>query len=167
MSDRVIYTGVQCRVDHFLRMPQCWRHVLDLAGLVIGHQRLGRLESGLAREEGSGDCASIVSFMILRALEPKLSNWTYEGSVMPIVWRTRPIYVPRSYWEAGSSRAPGSEADMFCVSYRIDLNGVFIGVEMSEGRCSRARGRPDVRRRWETRTRKIKKKRELPCPGVN
>jgi hypothetical protein len=65
MSDRVIYTGVQCRVDHFLRMPQCWRHVLDLAGLVISHQRLGRLESGLAREEGSEDRASIVSFTIL------------------------------------------------------------------------------------------------------
>lgn len=96
-------------------MPQRWGHVLDLSRLVIRHQLLGRLESGLAREQGPGECASTVSSLYLRLEAQSFSNWTYVGSVMPIVWRTRPMYVSRSYWEAGSSREPGSEADMFYV----------------------------------------------------
>ena len=53
------------------------------------------------------------------------------------------------------------------LSYRSQRSSL-SGVKMSEGRCSRARGRPDVRRRWETRTRKIKKKRAaLPWSKLN
>lgn len=102
---------MQRGIHHLLRMPERRRHVLDLARLVVGHHLLGRLEARCASEQcPEQKCAAAVS--PTAAEERRVGGCTHEGSVMPIAWRTRPIYVSRSYCEAGSSRVPGSEADM-------------------------------------------------------
>lgn len=43
---------------------------------------------------------------------------SHLGSVMPAVCLTRPQYVLWSYWESGSSRLPGKEADMVSLLVR-------------------------------------------------
>lgn len=68
---------------------------------------------------------------------------------MPIAWRTRPIYVSRSYCEAGSSRVPGSEADMISgveavVKLVVSRNDVRRdGFET--GKVTKAGGRREVK----------------------
>jgi hypothetical protein len=43
---------------------------------------------------------------------------------MPAVCLTRPQYVLRSYWESGSARLPGREADMVAAVLRGVCRGV-------------------------------------------
>jgi hypothetical protein len=79
---------------------------------------------------------------------------------MPIAWRTRPIYVSRSYCEAGSSRVPGSEADMISsveavvelVVSRNDVrrDGFEAGESHQSGRAPRGQ-RKDISERAQER----------------
>jgi hypothetical protein len=57
-------------------------------------------------------------------------NPPHLGSEMFAECMTRPQYVPRSYCEAGSSRLPGSEADMMM------LGGYLQDLALSEAWCS-------------------------------
>ena len=145
-----------------------------VALLVCDQGLLGLLETGAANEKGPEGRESTLAFVPKANRHLVVSNWrrnqhwcprpglrrdtvpgapypfptpigsSHLGSVMPAVCLTRPQYVPRSYWESGSARPPGREADMLAMVSR----GVSSkGVEENDGDDEKKEGQDAVNRR--------------------